>query len=598
VTTLQPWWERFPGLLDSELCELERLTGEPPVVDADLRESHQIIRVAVRYVDAKQRIWSLLVTFSDLHPFFAPVVMSKEPLSAHQEPTAGVVCLLPPVPGMWNVEQSVASFLAEQLPKVLDDHDAVTADADAQLSFAAADHVEPMSEYYRYTEKNAGLVVDGQWDLAAEGGTFAVSLFEASEEAFRGLVRTVESASGAMIAEVDPQLMTVEFGPRVPGTWARCDSPPDASSFDATVGTFEVLIEDIRTFTIGDGIYSLSAVVFPDEVRPGETADTWLFLLRQHKLIAATRRTTPPRASKASPKQTHVVAHHLIRAHCGDAGEMFVRVPGLEPLRDRHVVQVGCGGVGAPSAVEFAKAGTKKLTLLDNDHATPGNAVRWPLGMQDAGSPKVLAVGRHIMRNWPYTEVALSGLGVGGARMPEHGNPIAPQWVELADLCEGADLLYDAAVNPDVSYFLSELARERGVPLVVVSATEGGWGGRIALLEPAAGICWSCLMHHVEDEPALIPPTDPDPATNSAHPAGCLTHTFSGTGFDVASVALAGVRLAVATLCRGRAAGYPSARWNVAVYDYRSAFDVAGGAMTTHSLNRHPECGACHRRCG
>ncbi len=84
------------------------------------------------------------------------------------------------------------------------------------------------------------------------------------------------------------------------------------------------------------------------------------------------------------------------------------------------------------------------------------------------------------------------------------------------------------------------------------------------------------------------------PAGNpSGHiqPIGCASPTYTGAGFDVNMIALAGVRLAVSTFCERAEDGYPETDWDVAVIDLRTA---DGQLITphweTHVLTRHPDC--------
>lgn len=147
-----------------------------------------------------------------------------------------------------------------------------------------------------------------------------------------------------------------------------------------------------------------------------------------------------------------------------------------------------------------------------------------------------------------------------------------------------------------MNYFLSEVAKEFALPYVVVSATEGGWGGRVARFRAEADTaCWNCLMHHEEDHPSLIPPADPDPATREVWPAGCTDPTFTGAGFDIVAVAMAGVRLAISTLCEEDAGAYPTAPWDLGVYRFRDATTTVP-TTSTHVLAQHERCEPCRTR--
>ncbi|MEX1112941.1 MAG: hypothetical protein WED32_00615, partial [Patescibacteria group bacterium] len=144
---------------------------------------------------------------------------------------------------------------------------------------------------------------------------------------------------------------------------------------------------------------------------------------------------------------------------------------------------------------------------------------------------------------------------------------------------------------------LAELARDHDIPYVLVAATEGGWGGYVARFRPGADEpCWTCLMHYFTNDPNLLPPADPDPATRNTWPAGCIDPTFTGTGFDIATIALAGVRLASSTLCESTPGGYPPAEWHYARYSFRTATEALSGTAESFVLAQHPACNRCRTR--
>jgi hypothetical protein len=103
-------------------------------------------------------------------------------------------------------------------------------------------------------------------------------------------------------------------------------------------------------------------------------------------------------------------------------------------------------------------------------------------------------------------------------------------------------------------------------------------------------------MHHEQENLGMIPSADPDPATRNVWPAGCTDPTFTGTGFDVATISLAGVRVATSTLCEGHADSYPTAEWDLAVYQFRDAANALPGTAKTYALKQHPDCEPCHIR--
>jgi molybdopterin/thiamine biosynthesis adenylyltransferase len=90
-------------------------------------------------------------------------------------------------------------------------------------------------------------------------------------------------------------------------------------------------------------------------------------------------------------------------------------------------------------------------------------------------------------------------------------------WSEVID---GVDLVVDCTVEEGVQQALAWLARRRGKPYLDVSATNGGWGGRVLRLTPTSGTaCWACLEYGLTDESIPTPPAAPDEA--GVQPVGC-----------------------------------------------------------------------------
>lgn len=461
-----------------------------------------------------------------------------------------------------------------------------------------AEHVEPYVNYYDYAPESA-VRVDGEWADVTEAGSgiLVVGLDQpVHPQTLRATVLEVLDTEGTLLRQADDAILQ-RHPQTIRGRWCRLPERPGddgaGPALDAAVAIDSSLAVSAPQPVGGGHELDVTGVVFTDNLQPGVDSDAWMFIVRGHGPPPHTGgvrrrgggRTTPPRAR---------VAPYLARAYRAGRSDIADRVPNLAPLRQKKVLVIGAGGLGAPSAIEFAKAGVGTLWLVEFDAVEPGNAPRWPLGYQAIGQHKLGAVGNLIRSQWPYTQVELSSWRIG---MVRGGDEVPPEWEALAVMTNEVDLLFDATAEVGVNYYLSELAKDLGVPHIVVSTTEGGWGGRIVRFGPGSDSpCWTCLMHHIEDGTIPPPPADPDAATGTVHPAGCTEPTFTGTGFDVASVALSGVRLAVATLCGGEADAYPPANWDLANLEFRSADEALPASSTTYELRQHPNCEPCRLR--
>lgn len=596
MTDRRPWWERHREVLQEEEAALEDLAddGTPVTLDGQLLEAAQVRRYTLRHTCGDKTL-DLAVTFSDWHPYFRPDVVAEQRLGTHQQPFDGTLCLFEGDTWHWDPSQTVGEMLAEQLPRLLAEQ------PDGATPLGRGAHVEPFVGYYDHKIETAVRVGETTDALAdSDGGTFDVVLDRTDiPDVLRATMTAVRDAAGNVLWELDPQLRP-EPGPARPllgGPWVRLEQRPDGPSaadvYRAILATDPGVERIVREHDAGDGAtVAVGAAVFEDSIRPHELGDAWLFVYEGH----GPKPKQPKSHGRTTPK---VVRPHfgpyLARAYRTDRRTVAERTPSLAPMAEAHVVQFGVGGIGAPLATDLARALVGRLTLVDYDTVQPGNTPRWELGgILHAGLVKAPTLAHHLTANYPHTKVAASVGKLGGRRGPDN---LQPEWDAVHDLLEGADLVVDATAEIGVTHFLSDLTRELGVPLLVASATEGGWGGRIALFGTAPDDpCWSCIRHHTADGTLPVPPSDPEPATGHVHPAGCPDTTFTGTGFDVAAISNAAARLVAATLCGPTNGGYPPADWNVAIYRFRDTDNAYPGHAETFTVSRHPECGSCQAR--
>jgi hypothetical protein len=272
---------------------------------------------------------------------------------------------------------------------------------------------------------------------------------------------------------------------------------------------------------------------------------------------------------------------------------MTARVPEVEGLAGKHVVVIGLGALGGTVAEQLARAGLGDLTLLDRDRLEPGNLVRHCCLLTQTGLAKSHAVGEIAQTAGPYTKINAVRWAIG---FPRADGEARTEQEILADLIGKADLVIDCTAEVGVHRMLSWLCSRRQKDLLVVSASNGAWGGRtVRLLARAGAPCWNCFELTVLDDETgpLVPPASPE---EEKQPAGCADPTFTGTGFDLAEVALQAVRVAVGSLLQDEPNGYPSTDKAVHVLALR---DASGTAVlptwTAHPLEAHSACGADHR---
>lgn len=275
---------------------------------------------------------------------------------------------------------------------------------------------------------------------------------------------------------------------------------------------------------------------------------------------------------------------------CGRAGvdDLQIRTPELAPLRQKRIAVFGLGCLGAPSAIEFARAGISGLSLLDHDVVDPGTIGRWPLGLGAAGVKKVDALAKFIEANYPLTFVRSSDRWLGLTR------PLTAtsDMTVVEEMVRDVDLVYDATAEIGVQHYLSDIARRLDIPFVSVTGSYGGWGGKVVSVVPGHTLgCWHCFRAALEDGTIPEPPSDP---AGEVQAAGCGDISFTGAGFDMLIVALTGVRMAVSILCRETAGSYPALAGDVMTIALR---DKEGNAiapsMSIYALEKYSTCPLC-----
>jgi hypothetical protein len=582
------WWERYPERLEFELQALNSAGIPFERVDERIRSGIYQLRVRPT-VDGQTH--DLLVTFPDHYPFFRfEITADSVALDHHQNPFSKALCFIGRETFYWNTTDTVAGFLSQRLRHVIEA--GKTADRNVAKSLEQP-RAEPFSDYYPYAYAICHL--DSSWSIPspAVSGTLslgALGFFVQREQppCLQAVVLSVGDDAGSTLAAISPLINKFRDGTVFQGRWVRLDGPP---RIDNPQEVFRIAQQhdgkqQPRWATLGSHRLQVYGLLFPEEVGHRVLGNGWLFVVKIELV-----KGKPQQKRKHLPAPPKVPPRFYF-ARTGRVGhtDMIARSPELRPLRDRVIAHVGLGALGAPSALEFARAGIGELRLVDHDHVDPATSVRWPFGLPLAGRPKVHVISEFILQHYPYTSVHAAAWHLGGVRRDgEHEDKL------LDGLAQGASLIYDATAEFGVQHFLSEFARERGIPYVSVIATPGAWGGRVLRVRPGVTPgCWACLQYAEEDGTIPRAPAD---ERGEVHPVGCGDPTFTGANVDLLTVALHGVRLAISTLCADSPGGYPGVDWDVAVIRLRNSH----GALITpvvdvYPLARHGRCGACADR--
>lgn len=565
------WWRRFPALLQAELDAFKAHGATASVVS----KANGFLVLEVRWPTEAGAL-ALRVGYCPTHPYGRPSVGTSElSLSRHQCPFSGTLCLLTQGSDQWRPGEKVADLIASQLPRAIlaaQAHDQGRSGDAAALEEHAPD---PLTTYFDHLcDRDSIALYDAA--LRAPPGSSGPATFSVRQRPTGGvefILRTLRPANGPWYApEFEPweEPAPVQV---VTGRWVRM-RPEATSDLASLAGQVELIVardgagpkkkpRHARPASAGS---ELTVILLNEEVEYGRDGAGCLFLHR------------------SAQNQFALVRGRRI------ASDLLARTPVSAGLRDKRVLLVGVGAIGGFVGLELVRAGLGRLDAIDGDTVEPGNSVRWILGREYWGRPKVYALADYATRNYPFSQVIGHPLKVGGAvntaerAIEWGGHPL--HW--LRERVREADLVLDATASLECQLFLEGFCREEGKPYILGHATEGAAGGVVAQFAPDRLGCRVCLDEHWSDKSLPEPNVDPSGVLT---PVGCNQPTFTGGAFDLQEVSMEMVRAALGVLVPGL---YPRRGPGLAIVDLAEA---AGGRLTprwtNHDLAPHPRC-----RCG
>lgn len=556
---MQPWWHEWAGRLEWELEALRQVCTSADIALQNETEGILIINAATS-VDTRNL--HLQIHFPPDYPYMRPTLYAYgESFHWHQNPYGKNLCLLGTAGDHWSPEQTVASLIQEQLPKLI----AANASEDLDpASLVEEVQAEPFSVFLAY-EPDAAMLLLAPLVPKGDMGTFRCRI-----EPFEGMLRgaVVESSFYDEGVEAEDVPEALGYTSELSGRWVRSQRRPSTAQAQAFWQELESEHPELRHHQWkrfqGRSI-DLVAVVVSEEISWRTSGDTVLFVLLELK--------------KKGTSKSQVEAT-FIQKYVADRASLAARIPEVGDLQERCVLIAGAGSLGSTCALDLARIGLGSLKLLDGDRVEAGNAVRWALGMEYAGTYKVHALQEHIRRNFPYTKVVPFPYAV--------GTQAATLSIQK-QVYEGVELILDATADRGVGFALAERARILGVPYVWVSSTEGNWGGMVVNMRPArTKACWWCLMKRLTEGSLPSPPAGP---IIGVQVRGCASPTFAGAMFDSTELSLQAIRCVVGNL----SATYPQYPWDYMMLALRAANgDVIAPHWQTALLTPHQDCPRFH----
>lgn len=531
---MEAWFDRFPGRLE---WELEQFVGRGlrfALDEDELRANGRILlRGAIGHAD---RRLELEVLYPDLFPYLRPEVFASGlELERHQNPFERNLCLLDRSTREWNPSESGAWLVAERVPKLLD----LIAAGGEELKRGEIAQGEPISAYFPPEPGTVVFVPTEalQVDPAARAGSGRLSFSPRIPPAIhiRALLSELavqgHGRKPRVAARAADSLRAKFAGPTVPMRWVRVERPPLDRSPQALLEAAEALKPGFGSppwHSVAGGQIAVTGVVFREEVAQGRWEDAWLFAVKL-------RQEGPPGVREAA---------YVTRGERLTPSDLASRLPPRARLDQATLAIIGTGALGAPIALECARAQAAELRLLDHDQVEVGNTVRWPYGLSTVAHHKVDVLSDYIDADFAFTSVTVARQQIGASALAR-SHRTESEFDALARLLDGTDLVVDASAEIGIQQLISELADERGLAQIFVTATEGARGGVVARVIPEQTGCWFCLQLGIDDG------TIPAPARDEAatvQPRGCSSRTFTGANFDLLPIVSQALRAITATV--------------------------------------------------
>lgn len=560
---MEPWFHRLPQRLDEELQALET-AGYAFEVDEAAKAAGQIlIKVQYPLDDVTHELSAHFPPNFPYCPF--EIVAPTFPDGRHKNPNGGHLCLLKNPQTTWRVSDLLAHFLKSQVANIARAHGTPDKAGDIE-----AHEASQATGYYPY--QPGTVVFTGDWQIPQEihRGYLLLGLPpETANGMLRAAVLEVRDENNNVLGRLDDSIRQ-RYGKTVIGRWVRFTASP---SFDPNNALSEAtkVWSDLINLRLNNGL-DVVGLLFPEEVEYQRYHENWVFVVRQKIRVE-------------KPRVLGKIVAYFSRADRLSLSTLQARVKNLSPLFTKKILVVGLGSIGSMYAWQLARAGIGAMDLIDFDHLQFGNTPRWLLGWQASGYGKAELLAHYLNEQYPLAKFRAFPHRIGSPNSQSGRDELQI----LSETLDGTDIIFDATAEWCVSHYLSDLARERGIPYLWATGTPGAYGGTIGRVIPGKTQgCWKCYQRQLGDGTIAVPH---HADVEDVQPVGCFHPTFTGTGFDMDHVTLGAVRLTVSTLCASAPGMYPDFDWDVGVINTWSADGrPIPPEWQVHKLKRHTQC--------
>lgn len=282
-----------------------------------------------------------------------------------------------------------------------------------------------------------------------------------------------------------------------------------------------------------------------------------------------------------------------------EKSELYSRSKGLLEiglLEKKHVLVIGLGSFGSFIAIELAKAGVGKFTLMDFDRVEPANISRHICGIADLGRLKVHAVRDAILQKNPY------------AIIQTHTYDINEHPDKLEGVMKEADLTICVTDNNRSRFNVNQLAIRLNKTILFGRAITRAEGGDVFKMSGKNGPCYCCLIgddgkmkYSGDEEISSARQTDELPAYVTEEDRNAVIQP--GLSSDILPICNLIIKLALIELSgtQGSELSYPFYIWanrRESFYTNWSPFDMQDKRPTILrwygvKVIKNPECMIC-----
>lgn len=155
--------------------------------------------------------------------------------------------------------------------------------------------------------------------------------------------------------------------------------------------------------------------------------------------------------------------------------EIRKRIEIDDSVFEKRIAIIGIGSVGSRVTLDLARAGFKNFYLVDDDVMLPYNVIRHELTNDNVGEYKVNAIKKIILKE--INENAM----VETSTLAMTGQESSTSTERFLESCSESSLIIDCTASDTLLLTLSEMTKEKNIPVISGTVIPGGLGNIIII---------------------------------------------------------------------------------------------------------------------